>query len=60
MIQMLVYNSLNLLRSTVLLALVGFRRKKLWVDERYNTTLADDDITQEFVQPDEQTHLNIA
>jgi len=57
---MLVYNSLNLLRSTVLLALVRFRRKKLWVDERYNTTLADDDITQKFVQPEEQKRLNIA
>ena len=52
MIQKVVYNdhnTLHLLRSTLFLALVGLCRKKFWVDKRYDTTLADDDIAQEFV-----------
>lgn len=63
MIQKVVYNdrnTLHLLRSTLLLALVGLCRKKFWVDKRYDTTLADDDIAQEFVQPDKWEHyLNV-
>lgn len=49
MIEKVVYNlrnTLHLLRSTLLLSLVRFCRKKLWVDKRYNTTLADDNIAQ--------------
>jgi hypothetical protein len=58
MIQNVVYNqrnTLDLLRGTLLLAFAGFRRKKLWVNKRYNTTLTNNNVAQEFVQPDENT-----
>ena len=42
---------LHLLRGTLLLALAGLRGKESRVDVRDDTTLADDNITEELVQP---------
>lgn len=47
----MVTGPLDFLRSALLLALAGLIGEEFWVDEGNDTTLADDDVAEKFVQP---------
>lgn len=47
----MVTGPLDFLGSTLLLALAGLVGQEFWVDEGNDTTLADDDVAEKFVQP---------
>jgi hypothetical protein len=47
--------NLDLLRFVALLALLGGVGQELGLDERHDTTLGDDDVAEELVQPERTT-----